>query len=926
MPFDQFIREQLAGDLLPDASIAQRVATGFNRNHVITDEGGAIPEEYLVEYAVDRTVTTGSVFLGLTLGCARCHDHKFDPITQEDFFGLYAFFNSNEEPGLYSQTPDSNRAYEPFLRVPSEAHTRELADLAARLEGLEAELSVVRPEDDARYAAFLAEFESGDAVTWHDPAVAAASSANGASMVVHADRAVQVTGANPREDVHTFTLHTEATDLRLLMLEVLTDPDAMDRIGRADNGNAVLDGFEATIAPLADPEQRRPLELRWVWADHSQTNGNYQITNVIDTTDTEGWAVGGHQTPGSRVALLMTDAPFGEAGGSEIVVTLSYTDKWAQHTFARVRLNVGSVDEGALDRMPVESSRWFVTGPFPEDEEAGGGEAIYEKAYGPETLETIDFEKNFGFGNQYWRFDGNLVGGRAVPLAPGRSVVYVGKTVYAPTARDLSVSLGSDDGFALFVNGTPVTERRVDRGVAPDQDAAVIPLQAGPNAIVLKIVNTGGPSGYYFRGDTRDDELMGDLVAVLLPAAARTEAVADRLETKWRVEYLPRYRETKEAMAAAEARIAEVEASIPLTMIMKELEEPRPAFVLERGRYDAPDETRPVSRTIPVALGAIGPDAPADRIGLAAWMTDPDNPLVARVAVNRLWEMCFGTGLVRTSEDFGLQGEWPSHPALLDWLAVEFRESGWDVQHILKLIVTSTTYRQQSAVRAELAEIDPDNRLLAAFPRRRLSAEQIRDLALYAGDLLVEAVGGPPVKPYQPEGLWREVAMPQSNTRDFQRGGLEELWRRSLYTYWKRASPPPSMQMFDAPTREFCTIRRPVTNTPLQALVLWNDEQFVEAARALADRTMREDGDDEARLRLLYRRCTAREPDAAALARAVEALEAFRARYAASLEDASALVDVGESPLPEEVDRAELAAWTMLASAMLNLYETTTQH
>jgi hypothetical protein len=360
-------------------------------------------------------------------------------------------------------------------------------------------------------------------------------------------------------------------------------------------------------------------------------------------------------------------------------------------------------------------------------------------------------------------------------------------------------------------------------------------------------------------------------------------------------------------------------------MVMKDLDTPRETFVLVRGQYDHPDETRPVTADVPAALGRLAADAPRSRLGLAQWMTAPGNPLVARVAVNRWWQTVFGTGIVGTSEDFGHQGAWPSHPELLDWLAVELVESGWDVRHVLRLLLTSSVYRQQSVVRADRGDRDPDNRLLARYPRHRLSAEQIRDQALYASGLLDERLGGPSVKPYQPPGLWREVAMPNSNTRIFQRGGTEDLWRRSLYTYWKRASPPPAMQTFDAPTREACVMRRPITNTPLQALVLWNDEQFVEAARALAQRTLDEDGDEVARLVRMFRRCTGRTPDAEERAALRAALREFRARYASSPEDARGLLAVGETPRPEDIPPAELAAWTVVASSVLSLHETITQ-
>ena len=307
-------------------------------------------------------------------------------------------------------------------------------------------------------------------------------------------------------------------------------------------------------------------------------------------------------------------------------------------------------------------------------------------------------------------------------------------------------------------------------------------------------------------------------------------------------------------------------------------------------------------------------------------MTSAANPLVARVAVNRLWETVFGAGIVRTSDDFGNQGEWPSHPELLDWLAVEFREGGWDLRTMLDLIVTSATYRQQSVVRAEVRNRDPDNRLLAYFPRRRLPAELIRDQALFVSGLLVERFGGPSVKPYQPHGLWEEVAMPASNTRVFKRDDGPELWRRSVYTYWKRASPPPSMLLFDAPTRESCVVRRSMTNTPLQALALWNDEQFVEAARVLAQRTLAEGGDDGARLARMFRRCTGRRPDQEAVATLTRALAGFRERYRKAPADAGKVAAIGTASRPAEPGAAEIAAWTLIASAVLDLDATTTRN
>jgi hypothetical protein len=922
MPFDRFLREQLAGDLLPEATDDQKVASGFNRAHVMTDEGGAIPEEYLVEYAVDRAATTGSVFLGLTLGCARCHAHKFDPISQDEFYAFYAFFNSIEEPGLYSQLSDPNRAFEPFMPVPTDEQRLQLAELRGALDAARAELDAPSPQEDAERAAFMEQVPRRDGISWEPCEVVAASSAGGAVLSVQPDGSVLASGANPDRDEHTLTLRTGAAGARLLLLEALPDASLpQGRLGRAENGNAVLTGVTVEAAPAADPARREAVALVWAWADHEQDDGDFAVVNVLDPSGDRGWAVDAHRRPGGRVAILLAADPFGFEGGTELLVRLRYASVYARHALGRVRVRAGRIDEGALDRLPAAAGRWYAVGPFPA--ESGGG--AFEMLVGPEHDELLDPGRNFGFGNQYWRFGERLGDGTLNALAEGVNVTYVGRRVFAPVAREVELSLGSDDGFRLYVNGREAASRQVDRSLAADQDRVRVSLRSGANTLVLKVVNTGGQAGFYHRALARPDELQGDLVAALLPADARFGDVEARLRHSWRMAFSETYRQRREAIGTLEQRIASVDAAIPRTMIMKELPEPRQTFVLVRGVYDRPDPQRRVERGVPAALGALPPDAPRDRLGLAGWMVAPQNPLVARVTVNRLWEMLFGTGIVATSEDFGHQGEWPSHPELLDWLAVDFREGGWDVRALLRLLVTSSTYRQSSGVRPEVAARDPDNRLLAWFPRRRLTAEQVRDLALCVSGMLVERLGGPPVRPYQPPGLWQEVAMPQSNTRTFTRSEGADLWRRSLYTYWKRACPPPSLMTFDAPTRESCTIRRPSTNTPLQALVLWNDEQFVEAARGLAQRTLQDPGADDDRLTVMFRRCCGRAPQDDERSLLASALRGFRERYERSPQDAAALLEVGEAPAPEDLDPSELAAWTMMGSAMLSLSETISQ-
>jgi len=912
MRFDQFLLEQLAGDLLPDATLDQRVASGFHRNHVTTDEGGAIDEEYKIEYAADRTATTGAVFLGLTMGCARCHDHKFDPLSQADYYALFSYFNSNEEPGLYSQVPDSNRAFEPFLEVPSEADLAERARLGGELDGERARLGERGPGEAEELARFHAEI-ADEGLGWTLPQVVEASASAGVTLAVQADGSVLASGANPDTDTHVLRLRTQATDQRLLLVEALAHPDLPHgRVGRAENGNAVLSEVRAEVVSSLDPAQRRTLRLEWAWADHEQPNGDFRAVNVLAGGDNLGWAVNGHQREGSRVLLLLADEPFGFEGGSELVVTLDYTSVYARHTLGCVRVSTSAASDALLARLPVASSGWYLCGPF-----NGERSELFERVDGPETAASLDLAAKFG--DKGWSFDDVRLDGRVNELPGGANNCYVAKRLFVPTARELELALGSDDGMRVFVDGAEIYKNQIDRAAAADQDAAKASFARGTRSVVFKVVNTGGQGGFYWREKRRDGEFSGDLVAALLPREARWKELEARLEARWLTEFSPTYRARSERIAAFEGELRALEARIPRTMVMREAAMPRDTFVLMRGAYDKPDTSRPVARSVPSALGTLPTGSPANRIGLAQWLLAADNPLVARVAVNRIWELVFGSGIVATTEDFGLQGAFPTHPELLDWLAVEFRESGWDVQHMLRILLTSEAYAQVSRRREDLAERDPENALLARGSRRRLHAEAIRDLALYTSGLLVERFGGPSVKPYQPEGLWQEVAMPASNTRLYERGTGDALWRRSLYTYWKRACPPPAMLTLDAPTREFCNIRRIATNTPLQALVLWNDEQFVEAARALATRTLGEASGDDERIVRAFRRVTAQQPDADELALLRAALADFRVRYQGAPEDAKALVEVGESPAPMGVDPAELAAWTVLCSSLLNL-------
>ena len=936
MPFDRFVVEQLAGDLLPDATLDQQVASGFHRNHVTTDEGGAIDAEYLVEYAADRVETTGSVFLGLTMGCARCHDHKFDPISQEDYYRLFAFFYSNDEPGLYGQSGNPGRAMEPFLEVPSDAQQEERARLEEQLAAAEAALEEPSAADREALAAFRAGLGPELGLEWVPTAVVEASSAGGATLELTEEGHVLAGGENPATDVHTLRLRTEARGLRALQLDVLGHESfANGAPGRGVGGNGMLTFARFEAVSVAEPERREELGVAWAWADWAQDEDDYSILRAFDRRHNTGWAIGGHTHGDERTALFVFDREFGFEGGTELVVTLEYESIWHGLVFGHVRLGLGTLSEAGIERLPVAHGRWYHAGPFSWE----SGEA-YEQEFGPERATdfdpTVDIALGEGGERLRWTHERGLTDGETVGLEGGVNVHYLGRELYAAAPRSVELSLGSDDGFELWLNGERVASREVARAVGRDQDRVTVELEAGRNTLVFKVINTGGLAGYFYEALEPAEVLGDDLLAALLLPEVRAdggEAWRERVAHAWRLQRSPEYAAGLERLAALEAEGEALEDAIPRTMVMRDRAEPRQAFVLHRGEYDKADEERPVEPGLPAVFGRLvrlERDAAHlegerfTRLDLARWMTAPDNPLVARVAVNRLWQLVFGTGLVATSGDFGNQGEWPSHPELLDWLAVEFVDSGWDVQHVLRLFVTSETYRQRSAVRPEVGAVDPGGRLLAAYPRRRLEAEAIRDQALYVAGLLEEQLGGPSVKPYQPPGLWREVAMLQSNTRIFERGPSADLWRRSLYTYWKRACPPPSLLTFDAPTREACTVRRSSTNTPLQALVLWNDEQFLEAARVLAERTLRETADESQGLALLFRRCTGRAPSERELGLLRETLDHYLERYADAAE-AAAIAEVGDWPRDEALEPSLVAAWTLVASAVLNLHATITQ-
>lgn len=907
-PFDRFVTEQLAGDLLPDATEAQRIASGFNRCHITTNEGGSITEEVYVRNVIDRTSTAGTVFMGLTIGCATCHDHKFDPITQKEYYQLFAFFNS-----LDGKAMDGNaKAHPPVLRVPTEDQEAELARTTTELEELRKRLDAPLPEIDAAQVAWEKEWSPRLRELWQPLEVVDARSKNGATLSELEDGSVLATGENPARDVYELTLRTQQENVTAVRLDALTHESLVGRgPGRAVNGNAVLSEVRIEVRPTSSPDAAPTrLELIGARADHEQDK--FPVSRAIDgkSGGNNGWGVDGHRRHEDRQLVLVPGKPFGFPGGTEVTVRLFFDTHHAGHTLGRVRL--WTTNDTSL--APVTLGNWHELGPFPKK----SGRAAFDQDHGPESA----FDLKRRYGKRRWTKRPGYVDGKVRLLRGGVAATYLHRSIWSPSPRRISASLGSDDGIKVWLNGEEVLSKYVARGVAPDQEKINLELRPGENHLLMKIVNFGGGFGFYFK---KMSDVAGPDFAVskalVKPEEARSAEDRRRIRTYYRRNHSESWKRKNDRAVALEAKRRRIQNAFPTTLVYKELAKPRPAYLLERGQYDQRGEQ--VERVTPAALPPMSPDLPRNRLGFAKWLLAPEHPLTARVAVNRFWQQFFGTGLVETSEDFGTQGSPPSHPALLDWLAVEFRESGWDVKGFLRRLVTSRTYRQSSKVAPELLERDPKNRLLARGARFRLDAETLRDQALAFSGLLVEKLGGPGVKPPQPDGLWFAVGYSGSNTVRFRQDrGPDKVYRRSLYTFWKRTSPPPQMTTFDAPSREACSMRRERTNTPLQALLLMNDPQYVEAARALAQRILREGGSTaKERVGFGFSLVTGRPAnprELRALERAQAAhLEEFRARPG----DAKKLIAVGETPPDTTLDAVELASWTLIANLLLNLDE-----
>ena len=641
----------------------------------------------------------------------------------------------------------------------------------------------------------------------------------------------------------------------------------------------------------------------------------------MDGNAESGWRPEHWNDP--QAALFVFDKPAEVPAKAELRLRLQFAASAPKTGLDRIRISGVSGEEIAGRLNPPKPPPWQVIGPF----KSPGVEEGLDQVYEPETL--VDLEKSYpGVREEIkWQAKSDIEDGKSYLLVNElhgvHGVYYLHRSYDLPKASRVELALRADDVFKVWVNGGLAGERRLEEKSGEGPLRLEVDLDAGTNNILVKVVNLQGASHFTFNHEVPGlAQPKADIAALLLTSPRLTSGDAARIRAYYRRARSPEWKSLFDQVALYREENSGIERAIVTTLVAKERGQMRETFMLARGEYDKPGEK--VEPGVPAILPPLPAGAPTNRLGFAQWLLDPTHPLTARVTVNRFWQQFFGTGLVKTAEDFGVQGERPSHPELLDWLATEFMESGWDMKHLQRLIATSATYRQSSRIEPELLASDPENRLLARGSRFRVDGEVVRDTALAVSGLLVEERGGRSVRPYEPPGLWEAVSF--NNSQKYVQDHGEANYRRSLYTHWKRQSPPPNMMLFDAPTREYCVVRRPRTNTPLQALALMNDPQFVEASRALAQRIMIEGGSTvESRVAYAFRLATARLPDQGE----ADVLKAFlneqMDEFQRDPEAAKALLAVGQFEHDAALDPAELAAWTTIATVILNLDETVTK-
>ena len=766
MPFNQFTIEQIAGDMLPNATKSQIIATGFNRNHRLNGEGGLIAEEWRIENVIDRVDTTSQTWLGLTLACARCHDHKYDPISQKEFYQFFAFFNNLPESGTLAGNQTGGNT-EPVEEIESPSQNAESLKIQLAIKEQEALILKLDEKVDPMIKEWEPVFKekvnsAGNVWTPLNPTTV--KSEGGAKFSKLTDGSYLASGKNPTNDVYTITSNVSKGSFSAILLECFPDPSLPNQsLGRFSNGNFVLSKIEAE---LSSPSLKTPLKIAFnkAIADYSQKG--WDIINVVGNDSSKGWAVDGPTRRDITKAMFVSPQLVDIPENSTIKISLSH-QALSQHNIGRFRIAISSV--------------------------------------------------------------------------PGELITL--------------------NGFQVPVNITKIIETDPQKRSLQQKEEL---------------------RKYYKATSFKEHKVASDKLVLL------------------------------------KNNLVDSKKNIPGVMVMKE-GPVRDTFMLIRGEYDKKGPK--VVAGLPSVLPPLPKDKPMNRLGLAYWMVDPSNPLTSRVWVNRMWEKFFGYGLVRTSENFGAQSEFPSHPELLDWLASKFVSLNWDMKAMQKIVVMSSVYQQSSNLNPSLLNNDPENRMLARGSRLRLSGETLRDQALFASGLMVNKTGGPSVRPYMPEGVWDETSR-YGDLRNYKNDKGEALYRRTMYTIWKRTAAPPTMLLFDAPNREACSVKRSRTNTPLQALALLNEVTYVEAARKLAEKIIREGGNTpDDKLTTGFRIVTGRRPDSSELAILVKGFHKDYENFKSKPENAKRFTSLGESPLANTADISELAAYTLSANILLNLDE-----
>ena len=923
-PFDQFTIEQLAGDLLPDATVDQKIGSGYVRSNMSTGEGGAIEQEYQAKYTFDRTETTGTIWLGLTLTCARCHTHKYDPIKHSEYYGLFSFFNNLNESVMDGNKPNPD----PFIKVPTPEQTARLADLKKHIADGQKKIDAPMPDLDQAQVAWLDKWNKKLSEGWTalPPDRAKSIDTNGPTLKALEDKSVLAEGANPESDVYDLAIKVEPGTIAALRLETLPHDSLPNKsAARADDGRFRLSEFEAEIVKADSDTNSKPKKLKFTQVVADAQEEKFEIDKAIDGKADTGWGVAAGVVAEPHMALFALGEPIKVETNSELRVKLRFEASKSKRAIGHFRIAAAQNDDLVRLLNPPKLAAWQVIGPFKTD----GLNQGYTNVFEPE--KDIDLKKKFeGVREEIsWKakaeFEDNKANLLVQDLHGIHGAYYLYRTLTMPEARKLDVGLRADDAFKLWVNDKLVAQR-LEQKDKPDEGILKVgvDLKKGENKFLLKVVTVQGAAYFTFNEDLGGaDSVPGDIATILATTTKLNGAQQTKVRNYYRRQHSPEFKATFVEVEKWREEESATDKAIPTTMVAKEMEKPRETFMLMRGEYDKKGDK--VAPGVPAMLPPLPKDAPTNRLGLAMWLVDPSHPLTARVTVNRFWQQFFGVGLVKTAEDFGVQGEQPSHPALLDWLATEFMGNGWNVKKLQRLIVTSSTYRQSSKLTPELVARDPENRLLARGPRFRVDGEVVRDTALFVSGLLVDKQGGKSVKPYEPSGLWEAVSF--NNSQKYVPDKGEGQYRRSLYTYWKRQSPPPNMLLFDAPTREYCVVRRPRTNTPLQALALMNDPQFVESSRAFAQRMMLEGGKTEKdRIAWAFREATSRKPGVDETKVLLDVYQKELADFRKDEAAAEKLMSVGSFRANSDLDKAELAAWTTVASMILNLDETVTKN